>query len=647
MQKRKYRIIMVLIAISFMLANLLFSDLISPNIFEAEKDVKATVYVDKANLEIGDKFKIFVEILVPEGYHITDNDDFFYLDTENADKYKFSKPIPSAKVKYKEQVVYKGTVSFTSEGTYIKDSTIEGNELLVGFQICTEIGDESCFMPAEIPVKLDFSNVSADLFEEKKIIKSITEIEEDNDESLEEKLFDKISVDEDASDEVKKTAAMALKWSFWIFLAAFLGGILDSLTPCVYPIIPVVISYMGAKSSGKKSAGFILSLFFVLGLAFTYSIVGLGASFLGSQFGMGSLAANPWVLGFVATVFILLSLSMFGFYDINLLTSDRKSKLMSSNFTGVFGAMFLGAISGIIAAPCVGPVLAALLMHVALVGDMFYGWALFMTFAFGLGLLFIVIGTFSGAINSLPQAGAWMVSIKKFFGIIMVGAAIFFIKIFIPDWFLFGLIGTLLILLSTYIGAFKKLEVGASLVAHLGKTLGIIALVVGLIYITISLDHFVDLPFSTKNISITSVSGSAGSNIHKKVPFYKTRTDMNVIKDAVAKAKAENKLIIVDFWAEWCGNCIEMDKTAWVDKEIIEYIDENYIPIKIDFTDVSSDFSKKYMKMFEKYSVNNPPMILFLDGEGKVIGNKRGLVEPERMLKKLKKIVEEQLRITN
>ena len=345
MQKRKYRILMVLIAISFMLANLLFSELISPNIFEAEKDVKATVYVDKANLKIGDKFKIFVEILVPEGYHITDNDDFFYLDTENANKYKFSKPIPSDKVKYKDQVVYKGSVSFTSEGTFIKDSTIEGNELLVGFRICTEIGDESCFMPAEIPVKLDFSNVNADFFVEKKVIKSSTVIEED--ESLEEQLFDKISVDEDASDEVKKTAAMALKWSFWIFLAAFLGGILDSLTPCVYPIIPVVISYMGAKSSGKKSAGFILSLFFVLGLAFTYSIVGLGASFLGSQFGMGSLAANPWVLGFVATVFILLSLSMFGFYDINLLTSDRKSKLMSSNFTGVFGAMFLGAISGL------------------------------------------------------------------------------------------------------------------------------------------------------------------------------------------------------------------------------------------------------------------------------------------------------------
>ena len=641
MQKRKYRIFLVAVTAMFLLSNFLFSELISPDKFEAEKDVKTTVYVDKSGLKNGDKFKIFVEMLVPEGYHITDNDDFFYLDLENVGKYNFSKPIPSGKVKYKDQVVYKGTVSFIAEGTYLEENETEGNELLVGFQICTEIGDESCFMPAEVSTPLDFNKVKSELFINKKeVIEKDTKSSEEEDLSLEEKLFDKISVDEDASDEVKKSTAMALKWSFWIFLAAFLGGILDSLTPCVYPIIPVVISYMGAKSSGKKSAGFILSLFFVLGLAFTYSIVGLGASFLGSQFGMGSLAANPWVLGFVATVFIILSLSMFGFYDINLLTSDRKSKLMASNFTGVFGAMFLGSISGIIAAPCVGPVLAALLMHVALVGDMFYGWALFMTFAFGLGILFIIIGTFSGAINSLPRAGSWMVSIKKFFGIIMVGAAIFFIKIFIPDWFLFGLIGTLLIMLSTYIGAFKKLEQGSGLLDHIGKTLGIIALLAGILYITISLDNFVDLPFSTKNIEVSSTSSEMSNSVHKKVPFYKTRTDMNVIKNAVAKAKSENKIIMVDFWAEWCGNCIEMDKTAWINKEIIEFVDKEIVPVKIDFTDVSSEFSKKYMKMFEKYSVNNPPMILFIDQDGKVIANKRGLVEPERMLRKLKKVVE-------
>lgn len=617
-----------------LLASVVFGQTITADNFDPEVHVKVNAYVNKADLSEGDDFSVMVVLDVPETYHITKG-DYFFVDGSSID-HNLSKPIYGEEQDWKGHGVYKGTVKVKLDGKFNPNADNE-KTLIVAYQNCIETGDESCFMPIEKEIKIDFTNVNSEVFENfktgavKKVEKTEkAEVSEKSDsKDYEEQLFEKIRVSDDASDAEKKAQANKLKWTWIIFLAAFLGGILDSFTPCVYPVIPVVISYMGSKSGGKKKAGFFLSLFFVLGLAFTYSLVGLGAAFVGGQFGVSSLAANPYVLGFVATVFFLLSLSMFGVYDINLLSSDRQTKLMQKNYTGVLGAVFLGAVSGVIAAPCVGPVLAALLIHVALVGDMLYGWLIFMTFAFGLGLLFIVIGTFSGAINALPRAGTWMVSIKKFFGVIMIGAALFFIRIFLPDWLLNGLLAVLLTLLATYIGAFRKLEKGDGFFIHLGKALGIVIIIVSTVFTLKTLAEFVELPFKTEVIGGTSIE-----KVVDEVAFAKTHDDMFVDDNAIEIAKAENKIVMIDFWAEWCMNCLELDKTTWKDPRVIEY-SKNFIPIKLDFTKRSSDFSKKFI---EKYDTRDIPVIIFLDGDGNLIKRITGYRDGDRMLEIMKEV---------
>ncbi|MBN1971982.1 MAG: thioredoxin fold domain-containing protein [Candidatus Delongbacteria bacterium] len=595
--------------------------------FDPERDVKTAVFVDRGNLKDGDQFRLAVSFEIPEGYHITDS-EYYYLNTESASKFSFEKPVFSKKDSYKGHNVFKNSSYIYTTGTFISGLLAEDMTISYGFQCCTEFGDESCFMPMDYEVVIDFNSVNSDFFEKnvqkieiEKVEEKKVEESDDSDADLEEKLAEDI-----------KTAGT---WSLMIFIIAFLGGILDSMTPCVYPIIPVVISYMGAKSSGKKSAGFTLSLFFVLGLAFTYSIVGLLAAFLGGIFGVGDLAANPYVRTGIAIVFTVLAASMFGMFDINLVSSEQKAKMMQSgkSKSGFFGAIILGAVSGIIAAPCVGPVLAALLIHVATVGDMLYGWLIFLTFAFGLGLLFLLIGTFSGAIHALPQAGAWMMNIKKFFGFVMLGAAIFFVSILLPEYLTFAMIAILAMVIAVYIGGFRTPEHDSGFFSLIGKVLGLVFAVVSVVFILKTMVFFVELPFGG-----TVVTGNVSHTGEVHVPFRKTSDDLMVVEKAIDEIKGTEKLVMVDFWAEWCLNCKELDKVTWNVPSVVDYVKSHFIPVKLDITDKRSEFSKKYIEKFKDFGSTNPPVILFINSKGEVVEKIQGLVEGERMLKKLEKI---------
>ncbi|MCK4980721.1 MAG: sulfite exporter TauE/SafE family protein, partial [Candidatus Delongbacteria bacterium] len=561
------------------------------NEFDPETDIKISHYVNKADLKDGDQFKVLLSLEVPKDYHITDS-DLFYVDTESAPDYNFTTKIVTEKVKHHDIPVYKGKVDILLDGTY-KVTEIE-NIVSFGYQICIETGDESCFMPVDKELRIDFSLIAPDVFEG---IKQIDHKEEAGE--ITEQDNPEVSVfgaffggDDEMSIEEKLAGILegSQTWTLLVFLIAFLGGILDSMTPCVYPIIPVVISYMGAKSGSKKSAGFFLSLFFVVGLAITYSVVGLLASFLGGIFGVGDLAANPIVRAGIAIVFVVLALSMFGLWDMNLISSDQQTKLMKKGkeSKGILGAVIIGMVSGVVAAPCVGPVLAVLLMHVAAAGDMLYGWLIFTTFAFGLGLLFIVLGTFSGAINALPQAGAWMVNIKKFFGVVMIGAALFFIHIMLPDHIVYLLISILTLLLATFMGAFSKLEAHSGFFKLLGKAISIFLLVVSIVFTLKTLAHYTDLPFGGNMISQEQHIGE----VH--VPFNKSDNDMMIVENSIESIKGTDKLVMVDLWAEWCGNCLELDKVTWNYPEVVEFSEENFIPVKLDFTKKNSEFSKKY-----------------------------------------------------
>jgi thioredoxin:protein disulfide reductase len=602
------------------------------NDFDPEKDITLQNWFEKGAYRQGEQFKMLVSINVPEGYHITDG-ELFYFDTTGFPELEPDGKNIRGETIYKGEKVFKGEVSYLFTGNF---SDTVNKKIISAYQICSELGNESCYMPVERELLIDFGSVDGSKF-------TTAESKKEPSVTVDEKSVGNVfkafwGSDDDMTIEEKLAAILegSHTWTLLVFLIAFLGGILDSMTPCVYPVIPVVISYMGAKSGNKKSAGFFLSLFFVVGLAITYSIVGLLASFLGGIFGVGDIAANPVVRVVIASIFTILALSMFGLWEMNVISSDQQTKWMKKGKEnkGILGAVIIGMVSGVVAAPCVGPVLAVLLIHVATAGDVLYGWLLFIAFAFGLGLLFIVLGTFSGAINSLPRAGAWMMNIKKFFGVVMIGAALYFISILIPDQVMYFIIAVLTTLLALYMGVFDKLDRNDDgFFKYLSKAFAIFIFLAGMIFAVKTIAHYVELPLGSQ------IAASAKSEI--SVPFVKTDSDTGIIKNAVQNLD-ENKLVMVDFWAEWCMNCKALDKVTWNFPGVVEFSEKYFVPIKLDFTDKNSEFSVKYLTEYKEYGATNIPLILFINKKGEVVEKIQGLIEGEMMLKKMKTIIKKQ-----
>lgn len=213
-------------------------------------------------------------------------------------------------------------------------------------------------------------------------------------------------------------------------LLVFLAGILSSLTPCVYPLIPITVGIFGARQADSRGKAFALSFVYVLGIAVTYSVLGVAAASLGTVF--GGAMQSPWVLGAIAALFVALGLSSLGLFEFRL-PGNLQTKLSQAGSAGWAGAFLMGLVAGIIAAPCVGPIVAGILLYVAQQQDPVLGWILLMTFAFGMGQLFLVLGTFSSLLNKLPNAGSWMEGVKTVFGVIFLAMAFYYLQFLVPQ----------------------------------------------------------------------------------------------------------------------------------------------------------------------------------------------------------------------
>jgi len=210
------------------------------------------------------------------------------------------------------------------------------------------------------------------------------------------------------------------------FIAAFLGGLFVSLTPCVYPLIPVTIGIIGAQKAGSKSKAFLLSLSYVIGIAVTYSILGLIAALTGSLF--GRIQTNPWTFFIVGNVCILLGLSTLDVFDMSFLFAFSSKVSAKGLFgKGFAGNILAGMIAGLVIGPCTAPALAVLLTYVATTQKVILGGALLFTFAMGMGCVLILVGTFTAILSSLPKADAWMLKIKKIFGLLLIALGEYFL----------------------------------------------------------------------------------------------------------------------------------------------------------------------------------------------------------------------------
>ena len=406
------------------------------------------------------------------------------------------------------------------------------------YQACTK---KYCLLPKRIPIALELE-VTGGSSAWKSKVSNISEIS--NSSKIEE----------------------LLSQSTWLaFLIVFLAGILTSFTPCIFPMIPITMAVLGARSGERsKRAGLLLSLSYVMGIAVTYSVLGLIAASTGALF--GSFLGHPAVAVGLGLLFFVMALSMFGLFEVQVPLSIQNKLGLHKTKGGALGAFFTGQVAGVLASPCVGPVLVALLAYVAKSQDLVLGFFLLFTFAFGMGQIFLVIGTFSQAIGKLPKAGTWMVTVKVLMGVAMLGLSYFYIQPILPNDF-FG--------------------------AGSGQEL------------------------SGKNIDWQKYS-----------------------KEVLAKAKADGKPVIIDFYADWCTACIEMEVKTFSDEKV-QSIKDQFVWIKFDATDTSTS---EFKVLQERYEIPGLPWFVFYSASGEHLKEftLAGFENVEKFKERLKKVQDSQ-----
>jgi len=403
------------------------------------------------------------------------------------------------------------------------------------------------------------------------------------------------------SDEKAGSQEGAAPAGIWLtLLAIFLGGLALNLTPCIYPLIPITISYFGGKSEKIKGHIIIHGILYMLGLAITNSLLGLSAALSGGM--LGFALQNPFVLIFVAGVMIAMALSFFGLWELRL--PFWLTRVASKNYAGFSGTFFMGLTLGIVAAPCLGPFILGLLIYVGQKGDAFLGFLYLFILSIGLGLPLAVLAIFSGTIARLPKSGDWMLWIRKFMGWVLLGMAAFMISpivshLFGKQWLLAGVSIAAGIHLGWLDTTGKKLKI----FPYFKKVMGIILVVGGIIYLALTSQHVGKVEWISYDQSI------------------------------LEKAAEEKNQVIIDFYADWCGPCVAMEREVFSDPEVIK-LSSTVITMRLDLTR-SQPFHDEVMR---KYQIRGIPTAVFINRQGIEEKNLRaiGFVGKDEFLKRLR-----------
>jgi len=413
----------------------------------------------------------------------------------------------------------------------------------------------------------------------------------------------------------------ALDQGSWLaFLLVFLGGVLASFTPCVYPMIPITISFIGGSAKGNPAKGFVLSLWYVLGIALVYSVLGLVAAATGGAFGQAT--QTPVFAGVVAAVIGAMALSMAGLFDIQLPSS--MTSRVGGGRTGFLGPLLMGMAMGLIAAPCVGPVLIVLLTWVASSGSLFMGFWLLFTFAMGLGMLFVALGTFSGLLTALPGAGGWMETVKHVFAVVLFALALWFVRLYLPLWLLVLVFGVGLMLMVSAWGAWRPLPVDAGARAGLDKGFMRFLWVAGTVLALIG-----GLRGFAPELLPAGGGGATVAAAHDEPAWIGDEAE------GFARAAREGKPVVMDFWAEWCAACIELDHQTWNQPEVLA-LAERFVPVKMDMT----ERNERNRARNERFGVIGMPTVIFFDSEGNELERFSGFKNARDMVAVMERVLD-------
>ena len=412
-------------------------------------------------------------------------------------------------------------------------------------------------------------------------------------------------------DDSSKVSELFKDSSFWVIIASFFGfGLLLAFTPCVFPMIPILSGIIvGQGKQLTHMQGFVLSLAYVLGMAITYAIAGVIAGLSGAL--ISTALQNPWVLGTFAMIFVALSFSMFGFYQLqmpNFIQSrftEASNKMKGGNLIGVF---IMGMLSAVIVGPCVAAPLAGALFYIGQTKDVWLGgWALF-SMALGMGVPLLLVGVAGGAL--LPRAGGWMDAVKSFFGVMLLAVAIWLISPVISAVALMLLSATLLIVSAIYMHALDPLPPNAGGFKKFWKGIGVIALLVGVALAIGALSGGRDIlqPLAGLRASVGGGGNAVAATAAHSLDFERVKS----VEELDARiAASKGKAVMLDFYADWCISCKEMDRFTFSDPRVQARL-KNVLLLQADVT-ANNDADKALLKRFGLFG---PPGIIFFDKNG-------------------------------
>ncbi|WP_413290098.1 protein-disulfide reductase DsbD family protein [Bdellovibrio sp. HCB337] len=529
----------------------------------------------------GQSGDIEIKLKLPKGYHAYE--DMFRLTLLDPDGFKMSafklKPVHEFYDKFSKKnrrgVEERGTMSAHIEAPLSFTKSHSKLVLELTYQACS---DTFCLFPVtkklETPIKLIGAPVEPVL------------------QPAEDKVSQPISKNIFSADYF---AEMLNRGGFIIFVLAFFAGILTSFTPCIFPMIPITLAVLGNDSNKRSRAqNFLVSCIYVLGIATTYSILGLVAATTGTLF--GASLGNPYVLSIICFVFLAMALSMYGLYDIQVPAWMRqqfggkveiRNQHLKTYLTGLF--------AGIVASPCVGPVLVTILAYVATHQNKVLGFFLLFTYALGLGLIFLALGLSNQLIRMLPRSGMWMNGVKFVLGSLMLSAFYYYLDLLIPTRAFDAALGLGLVVIASIYGAFKPVKNASG---ALLKGLMVTLLLVGLGYISFGVFDLRPL-VSQRHIS------EGGVTKDQKLGWQPFSEEL------LQKAAAEKRPVIIDFWAEWCAACHELEQFTFTNP-LVRTESEKFILLKFDATKDSPELRR----LKQKYKIQGLPTVIFYNPAG-------------------------------
>ncbi len=565
----------------------------------------------EATMKLGDKIYIYQEKF---GFSLKEPSALQIADTK----------IDNVAVDHEGDMVYLEDVS--SLITFTKSAGAASSEtvtLVMKYQGCSEAG--LCYEPSEKEFVMEIDTTALAL-EGAAAVESAVET------VAAEPVAD--AAEEFGATETDQIVAALKGGSVWSILVIFFGiGVVLSLTPCIFPMIPILSSIIvsqGENISAKK--GFMLSLVYVLAMAVTYTVAGVLAGLFGQN--LQAVFQNPWILSAFVLVFILLALSMFGFYEIGL-PASWQSKLSSASDSassrgGFIGVAVMGFLSALIVGPCVAPGLAGALIYIGQTGDAALGGMALFVMSIGMGLPLLLIG--AGAGKFMPRPGGWMDTLTHVFGAVMLAIAIWMLSRILPESATMLLWAIFFLFSAVYMGALEPLEVGKRGWHAMIKAIGVLFLIYGALLFTGALSGSTSMftpldQFTNKGTVVVKGGEVAQQDVAFKVIH--SSAELDAVLDA-----NPDKVVMLDFAAEWCSSCKEMEHITFADAKVKAKM-AGFILVQADVTE-NSDEEKALTKRFGLFG---PPGILFFKN-GEEITNARiiGYQPPETFLAHLNKL---------